>query len=254
MKKALVLISIASLALLVGCRKEATAANDDASTQDSTFTAESTSEDSSDASTSTDGADDSATQDQGLTKEFVYGEYAKLISSLPREQDEYEWTAFQLIDLDDNGISELILSDAGETNPGLTYYEVVGCNESGIVDNEVLQAGVGSGGGFRGELYYLPGTGKLSLPSLSAYDGSPSDLIYELKDGKLEQAATGYIEIGEGDSQEECEENGTHYWNDEEVTADEYKTKFKEATENTKPEDFENIEFVDKDAILGMLK
>ncbi|WP_022763587.1 hypothetical protein [Butyrivibrio sp. AD3002] len=187
----------------------------------------------------------------------IYEEYYTIVD----QADPLKWDGFQLIDLDEDGTPELFATCTNENrpDPGMQPYMIVGYNDQGVVMNDDLGDGVASAGGYRGTLYYLPGTGKLLDSAIQAPLGLPSDTIYEMKDGSINYTQYGGFDVTEYPDDDDYNswdpmEHGEWNWMNEPVSEDEYKQKFLEATENTSGIAMSEIDYMDKESILKKLK
>jgi hypothetical protein len=187
----------------------------------------------------------------------IYEEYRTIVD----QTEPSEWDRFQLIDLDADGQPELFATCTDENRPdaGMQPYMIVGYNQQGIVMNDEFADGVASAGGYRGTLYYLPGTGKLLDSAVYAPLGLPSDTIYEMKDGAITYTEYGGFNVTEypddtADENWDPMEHGEWEWMDETVSEDEYKQKFLAATENTTGKAMNEIDYMDKESMLKELE
>ena len=139
-----------------------------------------------------------------------------------------------------------------------TYSSLVLANPSasraGAEVNEDLRDGVASAGGYRGDLYYVPQNGILYERTYNAPANNPGDYIYLLDDGRLSLYATGRTEITDGYTGPDDKEHLTWFWNDTEVTAEEYEKKLNEETMNLSGDALATLFYVDKESMLSRLE
>ncbi|MBE5860094.1 MAG: hypothetical protein E7301_08230 [Butyrivibrio sp.] len=236
-------------------------ASDNTATEESAVEIESTASEAASTTENTENADNANAEASDNTlsaaSDNIYSQYRSIVE----QASSTEWDSFQLIDLDADGTPELFATctDESRPDPGMQPYMIVGHNANGIVKNDEFADGVASAGGYRGTLYYIPGTGKLLDSAVNAPLGVPSDTIYEMKDGKIDYTVYGGFEVTEypeDDNYDDWDpmEHGEWRWMDETVTEEEYKSKFAEATDNTHGVAMSEIDYMDKDSMLKELE
>lgn len=168
---------------------------------------------------------------------------------------EFGWDSFQLIDLDGDNSDELIVTDRSEDrqDAGMNYFLIVDWYDGEIVITE-LADGVASAGGYRGTKYYLPGMGKIYDISMSAPYGCPGFSAYEFSNGSYEYSLGGYLEPNPEFDYPDNWDNGTWHWNNEEVSEEEYYELEAEYTDNYSGIALEDIDYVDEESMLSILK
>ena len=171
------------------------------------------------------------------------------------DEMDFGWDSFQLIDLDGDGSDELIVTNRSEDRPdaGMNYYLVVDRYEGEIVITE-LADGVASAGGYRGTKYYIPGRGIIYDISANAPYGAPGFSAYGFSNGGYEYSIGGYMEPASDLEYPDNWDNGTWYWNGEEVTEEEYFEFEAEYTENYSGIALEDIEYMDEASMLNILE
>lgn len=122
-----------------------------------------------------------------MTQEAASKAYLEWLDS--SKADDYK--KFKLIDLDSDGVSELIGISGNEDLYGEVYeYVILTYNGSKIVKKS-FYSGWASAGGYRGDTSILPGKGKILERSLLTGSGEGADVVYTLKNGKFKKTATG---------------------------------------------------------------
>ena len=168
---------------------------------------------------------------------------------------DYELDAFALICLDYEEGFELIASN---TDPdkrfdvGMQSYVIVDYENNHYCINEVRD-GVASAGGYRGEKFYIMNSGIIYDISSDAPYHAPGASVYEYVNGKLEYKEGGYLEPSPDYEYPDNLENGTWYWNDEEITKEEYDEKVNVYTQNEHSEALGKISYLSKDDMLRFL-
>lgn len=168
---------------------------------------------------------------------------------------DYELDAFALICLDYEEGFELIASN---TDPdkrfdvGMQSYVIVDYENNHYCINEVRD-GVASAGGYRGEKFYIMNSGIIYDISSDAPYHAPGASVYEYVNGKLEYKEGGYLEPSPDYEYPDNLENGTWYWNDEEITKEEYEEKVRAYTEHVASEALGKISYLSKDDMLKFL-
>lgn len=180
---------------------------------------------------------------------FLYEQYYDIVSGL-----DDKWDQFRFVYFDGDDFPDIIVSS---TVPGLNdlkEYLVITRSRAGAEVNEDLRDGVASAGGYRGDLYYVPQNGILYERTYNAPANNPGDYVYLLDDGRLSLYATGRTEITDGYTGPDDKEHLTWFWNDTEVTAEEYEKKLNEETMNLSGDALATLFYVDKESMLSRLE
>ncbi len=186
----------------------------------------------------------------------IYDDYYEIVSNA----DSSKWDGFQLLDLDGDGMPELFATciDGERVDPGMQPYMIVGHYGNDIFINDELADGAAGAGGYRGQLYCLKGVGMLHDSAVYAPLGEPSDTVYVLDQGKIKYKVSGSFEADtdsapDGDDWD-LFEHGSWKWDGLTVTEDEYKKKLREATDNTMGFPMCEIDYMDKESMLEVLR
>lgn len=181
--------------------------------------------------------------------EFLYQQYYDIVSGL-----DDKWDRFMFVYFDQDSFPDIVVSS---TQPGLNdlnEYMIITRSNAGAEVNEDLSDGVASAGGYRGTLYYVPQAGILYERTSNAPSNNPCDYVYLLDNGHLSLYATGRTEITDDYTGPDDTEHMIWYWNDEEVTADEYEEKLNAETMNLSGDALSSLFYVDKESMLNRLE
>ena len=162
---------------------------------------------------------------------------------------------FQFIYLTNDNFPSILVSSSvlSEEDNGLNNYLIITYSNAGAEINEDLRDGVASAGGYRGSLYYVPGTGTVYELINEAPNNNPSCQVSLLDNGHLYLYASGWTEVLEGYEGPDDKEHLKWFCNSDEVSAEEYEENLNEATNNLTGTAFYSIEFMDKTTMLNML-
>ncbi len=179
----------------------------------------------------------------------TYEQYYQIISGLEDKWDQYNFVYF-----DNDDIPDIIVSSTELNMNGLKEYKIITRSRAGAEVNEDLADGVASAGGYRGDLYYVPQMGILYENTHNAPENNPADYVYLLDDGHLTLYATGHTEVLDGYEGPDDKEHMKWFWNDQEVSAEEYEKKLNEETMNLSGDALSSLFYVDKESMLGRLE
>ena len=181
--------------------------------------------------------------------EFLYEQYYDIVSGLDEK-----WDQFMFVYFDQDNFPDIVVSS---TQPGLNdlnEYMIITHSNAGAEVNEDLRDGVASAGGYRGTLYYVPQMGILYERTNYAPANNPGDNVYLPDNGHLTLYATGRTEVLDGYTGPDDIEHMTWYWNDVEVTPDEYEEKLKAETNNLSGDALSSLFYVDRESMLNRLE
>ncbi len=180
---------------------------------------------------------------------MIYEQYYDIVSGL-----DDKWDKFMFVYFDNDDIPDIVVSSSTPGLNDLDEYQIITRSKAGAEVNDDLRDGVASAGGYRGQLYYVPGKGILYERTTNAPLNNPADYVYLLDDGHLTLYATGRTEVTDDYTGPDDTENMIWYWNDEEVSADEYEKKLKAETENLSGDALSSLFYVDKESMLNRLE
>ena len=193
----------------------------------------------------------------------VYQAYADFIDNYTSYEwekiydvEDYGWNAFALIEFDGDADPELIATNTdemGRVDGGMQCYLIVDYTGDGFHIMETSD-GVASAGGYRGTKYYVPGAGIVYDLSNDAPLGAPGASIFTYQNGTLEYTNGGYLQADYELEYPECVEKGTWYWDDEEVTEEEYNEKLNAITEDQSGIALAGIHYGTREQFLSGLK
>ena len=195
--------------------------------------------------------DDAEEPEDGDTEELlsmIYEQYYDIISGLDEK-----WDQFMFVYFDNDDIPDVIVSSTTPDANDLREYQIITRSRAGAEVNDDLRDGVASAGGYRGDLYYVPSAGILYERTFNAPLNNPGDYVYLLDDGHLTLYATGRTEVTDGYEGPDDKEHMTWFWNDEEVSAEEYEKKLMEETNNLSGDALSSLFYVDRESMLNRL-
>lgn len=181
--------------------------------------------------------------------EFLYQQYYDIISGL-----DDKWDQFMFIYFDQDDFPDIVVSSTVPDINDLREYKIITHSNAGAEVNDDLRDGVAGAGGYRGTLYYVPQKGILYERTNNAPYNNPSDYVYLLDNGHLTLYATGRTEIMDGYEGPDDTDHLTWYWNDAEVTPEEYEKKLNEETMNLSGDALSSLFYVDKESMLSRLE
>ena len=170
------------------------------------------------------------------------------------DDEYYAFDGFKLVDLDSDTDFELIATISRENrfDYGMQTYVIVDFDHEMFFINEIRD-GVAGGGGYRGDKYYIEGQGIIYDISYNAPYGAPGASVYAYEKGKLVFTVGGYVDPNSDYEYPENIENGTWYWDSDEVSKEEYNENLNKATLNLSGKAFNKIDYLDKETMLSLL-
>ncbi|MCR5249533.1 MAG: hypothetical protein K6E50_02875 [Lachnospiraceae bacterium] len=181
--------------------------------------------------------------------DFLYEQYYDIINGL-----DPKWDKFQFINLDDDDFPEIFITTDELTANGLHQYMLITHSNAGAELIEDLEDGVAGAGGYRGMLFYVPSFSVVYENYSSAPYNNPGDNVFLLDNGHLSLYASGYTEVLDGYEGPGDNEHLSWFWNDEEVTAEEYENKLNEETLYLTGFAFESVDCMSKDTMIERLE
>ncbi len=181
--------------------------------------------------------------------EYLYQQYYDIVSGL-----DDKWDKFMFVYFDQDSFPDIVVSSSTPNFNDLTEYMIITHSNAGAEVNEDLMDGVAGAGGYRGTLFYVPQKGILYERSNSAPYNNPGDSVYLLDNGHLTLYATGRTEIMDGYEGPDDIDHLIWYWNDVEVSAEEYEKNLKAETDNLKGDALSGLFYVDKESMLSRLE
>ncbi len=178
----------------------------------------------------------------------LYEQYYDIISSL-----DAKWDQFMLVYFDGDDLPEVFVSSTELDMNDLKEYLLIAHSRAGAEVNDDLRDGVAGAGGYRGDLYYVPHKGILYENTYSAPFNNPGDYIYLLDDGRLTLYASERTEVMDDYEGPDDVEHMTWFWNDEEITPEEYEKKLNEETMNLSGDALSSLSYVDRESTLNKL-
>ena len=188
-----------------------------------------------------------ATEEEDL--EFLYQQYYDIISGLDEK-----WDQFVFVYVDQDSFPDVVISSSEPGINDLNEYMIITRSKAGAELNEGLSDGVASAGGYRGTFYYVPQTGILYERTNNAPENNQVDYVYLLDDGHVTLYATGRTEVLDGYSGPDDTEHMKWYWNDVEVSPEEYEEKLNAETNNLAGDALSSLPYVDKESMLNRLE
>lgn len=180
---------------------------------------------------------------------FLYEQYYDIISGLDPKWDRYQFVYF-----DQDDFPDVVISSSVPDMNDLTEYMIITRSNAGAELNEDLRDGVAGAGGYRGTLYYVPNEGILYELTSNAPYNNPCDSVYLLDNGHLTLYASGRTEILDGYEGPDDTEHMIWYWNDVEVTPEEYEENLNAETKNLKGDALSSLFYVDRESMLSRLE
>ncbi|MBP5607691.1 MAG: hypothetical protein J6X66_05415 [Lachnospiraceae bacterium] len=179
---------------------------------------------------------------------FLYEQYYDIISGLDEK-----WDQFMFVYFDNDSFPDVFISSTEPDMNDLKEYKIITRSRAGAELNEGLADGVAGAGGYRGTLYYVPQSGILYEITANAPLNNPGSNIYLLDDGHLNLYATGYTEVTDDYTGPDDYDHMTWFWNNEEVTHEEYEKKLNEETLNQSGDALSSLFYVDRESMLNRL-
>lgn len=219
-------------------------------TEATTETTENTTENKSEGA---EGSDMAPSSDLTAFADFISDPYSYEWEKIGNPEQVFNWDGYQLIELDGDDSPEMIVTSLNECSPtdGLQHYLVLDNTDSGLVINEMAD-GVASAGGYRGTLYYLPGSAVIYDMSVSAPYGAPGFTLYKAENGKINYVESGYFNP-DHEAGADAMDQGEWYWGSDVVTQEEYDSKVDELSESQSGIAFNEIQYMDKDSMMKEL-
>ena len=205
-------------------------------------------EEEPDQSLEDNGAEEPEEKTDEEVQNVLYEQYYDIISSL-----DDKWDQFMLVYFDGDDLPEVFVSSSELDMNDLKEYLLIARSRAGAEVNDDLRDGVAGAGGYRGDLYYVPQKGILYENTYSAPCNNPSDYIYLLDDGRLTLYASGRTEVMDDYEGPDDIDHMTWFWNDKEITPEEYEKKLNEETMNLSGDALSSLSYVDRESILNKL-
>lgn len=244
---------IATEATTEAVTEKATEATTEATTEKKTEAETDKQNDNIDEKTSDSDMASSASADLKAYSDFISDPYSYEWEKIGNPEQEFAWDSFQLVELDGDDSQEMIITCKNETSPddGLQHYLILDNTDSGLVINEMAD-GVAAVGGYRGTLYYLPGSAVIYDMSVSAPYGAPGFTLYKAENGKINYVESGYFNP-DHEAGADAMDQGEWYWGSDVVTQEEFDSKVDELSESQSGIAFNEIQYMDKDSMMKEL-
>ena len=181
--------------------------------------------------------------------EFLYEQYYDIVSGLDEK-----WDQFMFVYFDQDSFPDIVVSSTQPDMNDLKEYMIITRSNAGAELNEGLRDGVASAGGYRGTLYYVPQMGILYERTFNAPLNNPCDNVYLPDNGHITLYAAGRTEVTDDYAGPDDKEHMIWYWNDVEVSPEEYEEKLNEETMNLSGDALSSLFYVDRESMLSRLE
>ncbi len=189
-----------------------------------------------------------ASMNVSAAKKTFKSEYLKVIKELKKPG---EWTdgfdQFQLIYLNDDKVPELLaVNTPGDEyeNNGTYQYKIYTFYDGKAKGIGEFSSGVASAGGYRGNTFYIKKGGKIYETYISSGTGEGSDIVYEMKKGKLKNQGMGDYSLA----------TETYEWKDQSVSKETYSDELNKLFDVNKATSFEAVKTMSYSAMQEKLK
>lgn len=195
------------------------------------------------------GEDEPEAESREENLEFLYQQYYDIVTGLDEK-----WDRFMFVYFDQDDFPDIVVSSTQPDMNDLTEYLIITHSNAGAEVNDDLRDGVAGAGGYRGMLYYVPKKGILYECMTNAPYNNPYDSVYLLDNGHLTLYASGRTEVMDGYEGPDDIEHLKWYWNDVEVTPEEYEEKLNAETMNLSGDALSELFYVDRESMLNRLE